>query len=131
MRRFTQRALLVALSALLLAGIASAQTDLSCEDIHPPTDDLSYYVGLGNGYFAQGSYNTAIVVYTCALTVNPDFAPASAGDTPTPSRAIRARHWTTITALSTWTTICWPPTTTAACSIRSRAASGWRSTTST
>lgn len=72
-----KRLLITILSvAVMLSGIALAQTELICEDIQPPTDDLAYYVGLGNGYFTQGNFNTAIIVYSCALEVNPNYAPA-------------------------------------------------------
>ena len=67
------------LIVMLLWGIFSvtvAQTDFSCEEITPPTDELSFYVGLGNGYFRQGNYTRAIEVYTCALDVDANFAPA-------------------------------------------------------
>ena len=74
-----RKSLLVLLIVLLaLAGLVVAQDSdaFDCESITPPTDDLSYYVGLGNGYFAQGDFLTAAAVYTCALDANPDFAPA-------------------------------------------------------
>ncbi len=56
--------------------ISLAQTELICEDIEPETDDLAYYVGLGNGYYSQGNFNTAIIVYSCALEVDASYAPA-------------------------------------------------------
>lgn len=62
--------------SLLLSSIALAQTEILCEEIQPPADDLAYYVGLGNGYYAQGNFNTAIIVYSCALEVDPGYAAA-------------------------------------------------------
>jgi tetratricopeptide (TPR) repeat protein len=53
-----------------------AQTDFTCEEIIPPTDNLAFYVGLGNGYFEQGDYSKAIEIYTCALGVDASYVPA-------------------------------------------------------
>jgi tetratricopeptide (TPR) repeat protein len=73
----TKRILIIALClGLLLTGLTSAQTEIECEAITPPTDSLAYYVGLGNGYYAQGNFNTAIIVYSCALEVDANYAPA-------------------------------------------------------
>ena len=72
-----KRLLIMLLSlGLLLVGLTFAQTEITCEEIVPPTDDLSYYVGMGNGYYQQGNFNTAIIVYSCALEVDASFAPA-------------------------------------------------------
>lgn len=72
------RKMLLVLLIALLAGLVVAQDsdDLDCESVAPPSDDLSFYVGLGNGYYAQGDFLTAIDVYSCALAVDPNFAPA-------------------------------------------------------
>jgi tetratricopeptide (TPR) repeat protein len=61
---------------LLVVGLSFAQTEIQCEEIFPPTDDLSYYVGMGNAYYEQGNFNTAIIVYSCALSVDEAFVPA-------------------------------------------------------
>jgi tetratricopeptide (TPR) repeat protein len=72
-----KRLLIMALVlGLLLVGLTFAQTEIECEAIVPPTDDLSYYVGMGNGYYEQGNFNTAIIVYSCALEVDASYAPA-------------------------------------------------------
>lgn len=72
-----KRLLITILAAsLALSSIVLAQTELVCEEIQAPTDDLAYYVGLGNGYYTQSNFNTAIIVYSCALEVNPNYAPA-------------------------------------------------------
>ena len=66
----------VLMFALIITNISSAQTEIECETINPPTDGLAYYVGLGNGYYEQGDFNTAIIVYTCALERDASYAPA-------------------------------------------------------
>jgi tetratricopeptide (TPR) repeat protein len=71
-----RRLLILILLGFVLVNSSLAQTELICEDIEPETDDLAYYVGLGNGYYQQGNYNTAIIVYSCALAVDANYAPA-------------------------------------------------------
>lgn len=71
-----RRLLTFVLLSCVLVSVSLAQTDLVCEDIQPETDDLAYYVGLGNGYYQQGNFNTAIIVYSCALEVDANYAPA-------------------------------------------------------
>ena len=61
---------------VLLVNPSLVQTDLVCEDIQATTDGLAYYVGLGNAYFEQGGFNTAIIVYSCALEQDATYAPA-------------------------------------------------------
>ncbi|MEO0599463.1 MAG: tetratricopeptide repeat protein [Chloroflexota bacterium] len=67
--------LIVALGSVLV-GLALAQSELTCEELEPSTDDLAYYVGLGNGYYAQGDFNTAVIVYSCALATDATYTPA-------------------------------------------------------
>ncbi len=71
-----QHLILFTIIFLIAVSTTLAQIDVPCEEIQPLTDDLSYYVGLGNGYYIQGNYNTAIIVYTCALEVDATYAPA-------------------------------------------------------
>ncbi|MDQ7028043.1 MAG: tetratricopeptide repeat protein [Anaerolineae bacterium] len=68
--------ILVLVNLVLLSSVSLAQTELVCEDIEPTTDGLAYYVGLGNGYYSQGNFNTAIIVFSCALQVDNTYAPA-------------------------------------------------------
>lgn len=67
---------LIILLTMVLVSVSLAQTDPTCEEIEPTTDDLAYYVGLGNAYYEQGNFNTAIIVYSCALSVDANYAPA-------------------------------------------------------
>lgn len=57
---------------------AHAQLELECPE--PPAfigeSTAPFYVGLGNANFAQIDYTNAIIAYTCALAINPDYAPA-------------------------------------------------------
>lgn len=58
--------------------IVRAQLVLECPDL---IDELAeptpqYYVGVGNAYFEQIDYTNAIAAYTCALDLNPNYAPA-------------------------------------------------------
>ncbi len=67
------------LVAVLLIGVpwaVRAQTDLDCEDLAPSEAGPSYFIGLGNAFFAEGTYAVAIVAYNCALERDPDHAPA-------------------------------------------------------
>lgn len=70
--------LLLLVLVVLLAGIALAQDDneLNCEELQPGTEGLSFYVGLGNAYYDQGNFVTAVQVYSCALQVDANYAPA-------------------------------------------------------
>jgi tetratricopeptide (TPR) repeat protein len=63
---------LVILLAALLSGVHTrllAQED-ECEG------EAAYHVGLGNAYYDVGSFAAAISSYTCALELDPDYAPA-------------------------------------------------------
>ncbi|GAB5491949.1 MAG: hypothetical protein Phog2KO_21640 [Phototrophicaceae bacterium] len=71
-----KRLILFVLMSLMLTPVSLAQTDISCEEIEPTTDDLAYFVGLGNAYYQQGNYNQAIIVYSCALETDATYAPA-------------------------------------------------------
>lgn len=62
--------------AFVLASSSLAQTELTCEEVETSTDELAYYVGLGNAYYKQGNFNTALIVYACALEVDASYAPA-------------------------------------------------------
>lgn len=64
------------LAALILTMplITLAQTEDPCEDLAPAGADPPYYVGLGDAYFALGNYTRAIVIYTCAIDLDPDYA---------------------------------------------------------
>jgi tetratricopeptide (TPR) repeat protein len=68
----------VILAALLLIvpGSARAQTDVTCDDIAPAGVPASYFVGLGNAYFAQGDFALSVLSYTCAVELDPAYAPA-------------------------------------------------------
>lgn len=72
MRRF----LIFVLLCLMPGSLSLAQTELVCEDIQAETDDLAYYVGLGNGYLTQGDFNEALIVFSCALEVDASYTPA-------------------------------------------------------
>lgn len=74
--KLMKRLILLALMTCVLATVSLAQTELTCEEIEPTTDDLAYYVGLGNAYYQQGNFNQAIIVYSCALSVDVSYAPA-------------------------------------------------------
>lgn len=75
-----KRILLVA--ALLLSGALGApgsllaQTDVTCQDIAPEGAPASYFVGLGDAYFAQANHTLTIVAYTCAIDLDAAYAPA-------------------------------------------------------
>lgn len=71
-----RRLILLVLMSLLLVSVSLAQTDIVCEEIEATTDDLAYYVGLGNGYYSQGNFNTAVIVFSCALQADETYAPA-------------------------------------------------------
>jgi tetratricopeptide (TPR) repeat protein len=69
---------LLAIPALLAQEASeTAEPDgLKCSDIAPPTAAPTYYIGAGNVYFDAGDYSRAIVAYTCALQLDPNYAPA-------------------------------------------------------
>lgn len=77
--------LLVVCLLLLGAGtlLAQDETDNDAEEspcepafIENPTP--SYYIGLGESLFDQGRFTEAIIVFTCAIELQPDYAPAYA-----------------------------------------------------
>lgn len=69
-------ALLILPALSLLAQEGDQTNALQCSDIAPPTAAPTYYIGAGNVYFDQGDYTRAIVAYTCALQLDPNYAPA-------------------------------------------------------
>src|SRR5688572_27689441 len=73
-----RRIYLVLLMALLAIPVLLAQDiePLECSDIAPPTAAPTYYIGAGNVYFDAGDYSRAIAAYTCALQLDPNYAPA-------------------------------------------------------
>ena len=83
MTRMLFRALVVLL-IVLAAQFAVAQDAAPTEepDCLPfpagVAQDFSYYVGQGDSLFARMNYSTAAVSYTCAIRLQPDYAPAFA-----------------------------------------------------
>ncbi|MBK9746365.1 MAG: tetratricopeptide repeat protein [Chloroflexi bacterium] len=73
------RLLLVLLCALIPLGAVGAQAEVECA---PPPAGISvaysYYVGLGDAQLARQAYAAAVVHYTCALQLDPGYAPAYA-----------------------------------------------------
>jgi tetratricopeptide (TPR) repeat protein len=70
--------LLAVLLVIRANGQVAAQTETECP---PPLRDSSapsYYLGLGQVHFNGGNFSQAVVDYTCAITAQPDYAPAYA-----------------------------------------------------
>lgn len=64
-------------------SVASAQDAETTPEPCPPfpagvPQNYTYYVGQGDSQFARMNYNAAIVAYTCALSLQPNYAPALA-----------------------------------------------------
>lgn len=59
----------------LVGGGVFAQVELECPKplIDAPTP--SYYIGLGDVAFARKNYSQAVLLYSCAIELQPDFAP--------------------------------------------------------
>ncbi|MBI5958990.1 MAG: tetratricopeptide repeat protein [Chloroflexi bacterium] len=67
----------LALGLLVIGpGSTGAQTDVTCEDIAPPGVPAAYFVGLGSAYFTQGNFTLSVISYTCAVDLDPVYAPA-------------------------------------------------------
>lgn len=68
------RLLLLALCAASLTLPVSAQTEVICTA--SAINNTGYYLGQGDAFFTAGDYTRAIQNYTCAIEIQPDFAPA-------------------------------------------------------
>jgi len=53
--------------------LAQDDTDTICESFADATP--STFIGAGNAYFESGDFTRAIEVYTCAIDLEPDYAP--------------------------------------------------------
>jgi tetratricopeptide (TPR) repeat protein len=66
---------LIALLSLVVPLASFAQTDVTCETL-AESGVASHFIGLGDAFRAQGNYTQAIVAFTCAIDLDPTFAPA-------------------------------------------------------
>ncbi len=60
------------------AGRMLAQTEPQCPPPAISGSASSYYVGLGQARYNTGDFTKAVLDYTCAITAQPDYAPAYA-----------------------------------------------------
>lgn len=81
--RFRRLAGIALLVLSVNVSVAAAQEVGTTPEPCPPfpagvPQNYTYYVGQGNSQFARMSYNAAIRSYTCALDLQPDYAPTLA-----------------------------------------------------
>ncbi len=76
MRRFWSLLVIIVL-AMGSASVLAQQTDNEKKCDTPSVADAkpSYYIGLGDSWFIRKDYATAVKAYTCAVDLQPDYAP--------------------------------------------------------
>lgn len=68
----------VLILSLTIFATARAQTEIECPEPFIPDATPAYYVGLGDAAFDRGDYAASVIAYTCAIDLQPDFAPTYA-----------------------------------------------------
>jgi tetratricopeptide (TPR) repeat protein len=67
---------MIALLCLAVPFASFAQTDVTCESLAQSGGNAAHYIGLGDAYRAQGDFTEAIIAFTCAIDLDPTYAPA-------------------------------------------------------
>jgi tetratricopeptide (TPR) repeat protein len=64
--------------ATFVALPTHAQTEIECPEPFITDATPAYYIGLGDAAFDRGDYPTAVIAYTCAIDLEPGYAPTYA-----------------------------------------------------